>query len=551
MAPSALRWLDVTVIAVYMAAMAVIGIWFARRQTSTERYFVAQRSIPGWAMGISLFATIISSVTYIAYPGSAYGGNWAELVPGLMVLPVLILAAVVLIPFYRRVVGMSAYEYFGKRFGYGARAFSSLAFALGHFSKLGFVFYLVALTVHSMTGWDKVTVDAPITTALEQNFGGGRIERYSWPGRLENVGIENLRCESVFDAANPKDENHSWMAVTMENVQNAWVRQLTGVHFAGSLVTLWESCKWVSDYIAAAPAREPLPSSPGDAKRFEELALNIEPPNDVAPHPLVLTNGWLTCNGRLLIGGNTTVAWWRGNIRPSEAPGFGVGVTRFVPGRSGPGFTDDLEELANWMATNGLAALNHNYGLWYERRRDDHERVRRIDGDVFPPFYEMPFARTGQGTAWNGLSRYDLAKFNPWYWSRLREFADVCDQRGLLLFHQNYFQHNILEAGAHWADCPWRSANNINNIPQMQPWSAGPGTNRFALRQSGRQYLIYLGSGSSPEIDLTPETEKFIVHSINLHTGAVNTLVEPIETGKKVSLPKSSDSPLVLWLTRE
>ena len=89
---STLRGLDLIVVVVYMAGMAAIGLRFARRQTSTERYFMAQRSIPGWAMGMSLFATIISSVTFIAYPGSAYAGDWTELVPGLMLLPVLLVA---------------------------------------------------------------------------------------------------------------------------------------------------------------------------------------------------------------------------------------------------------------------------------------------------------------------------------------------------------------------------------------------------------------------------------------------------------------------------
>lgn len=175
-----LRWLDVVVVGVYLAAMAWMGLRFARRQTSTERYFVAQRSIPGWAMGVSLFATLISSVTFIAYPGSAYAGNWTELVPGLMVVPVLLAAGLVIIPFYRHVVGMSAYEYFGKRFGYGARAFSSFAFAMGHFSKLGFVFYLVALTVHSMTGWDMyvVTILMGVVTIFYTYLGG--LEAVIW-----------------------------------------------------------------------------------------------------------------------------------------------------------------------------------------------------------------------------------------------------------------------------------------------------------------------------------------------------------------------------------
>jgi solute:Na+ symporter, SSS family len=175
-----LRWLDLMVIAIYMMAMAFIGIRFARRQTSTERYFVAQRSIPGWAMGISLYATVISSVTFIAYPGAAYAGNWNELVPGFMVIPVLVLAVVFFIPFYRRFVGMSAYEYFGKRFGGRTRAFGAVAFACGHFSKLAFVFYLVALTVNSMTGWNIywVTVIMGVVTVFYTFCGG--LEAVIW-----------------------------------------------------------------------------------------------------------------------------------------------------------------------------------------------------------------------------------------------------------------------------------------------------------------------------------------------------------------------------------
>ena len=103
-------------------------------------------------------------------------------------------------------------------------------------------------------------------------------------------------------------------------------------------------------------------------------------------------------------------------MRPSEAPSYGINLTRFAPGRIGPGFTDDLNELADGMISGNQAALDHHYGLWYDRRREDHERVRRMDGDVWAPFYEQPFARSGQGTAWDGLSKYDLTKFNPWYW---------------------------------------------------------------------------------------------------------------------------------------
>jgi len=190
---SSLRWLDLVVIAIYFAVVAFMGFWFARRQTSTEAYFVARRSIPSWAMGLSMFATIISSITFIAYPGSAYAGNWNELVPGFMVLGVLILVGAVVIPFFRHAVGMSAYEYFEKRFGYGARVYSSVAFIAWHFSKMGFVVYLLALTICGMTGWDvyAVILISGLVTVIYTLFGG--LEAVIWTqviqGIIKGVGV--------------------------------------------------------------------------------------------------------------------------------------------------------------------------------------------------------------------------------------------------------------------------------------------------------------------------------------------------------------------------
>ena len=144
-------------------------------------------------------------------------------------------------------------------------------------------------------------------------------------------------------------------------------------------------------------------------------------------------------------------------------------VTRFVPGREGRGWTDRIDSVVAFLADNHFSSLSHNYGLWYDLRRTDHERVRRADGDVWAPFYEQPFSRSGEGTAWDGLSKYDLTRPNQWYWSRLREFADKAAKQNILLFHHHYFQHNILEAGAHWVDCPWRPVNNINGTTFPEP----------------------------------------------------------------------------------
>ena len=173
---------------------------------------------------------------------------------------------------------------------------------------------------------------------------------------------------------------------------------------------------------------------------------------------------------RTLTGRQYDIPWWSGRVKDNfvsrEAR---PAITRFVPGREGTGWTDRIDSVVAYLADHRFGSLSHHYGLWYDLRRTDHERVRRADGDVWAPFYEQPFARSGQGTAWDGLSRYDLTKPNQWYWSRLREFADKAAKQGILLFHHHYFQHNILEAGAHWVDSPWRPVNNVNHTTFPEP----------------------------------------------------------------------------------
>lgn len=184
---SVLRTLDLVVIAIYFAGVALIGFWFARRQTSTEAYFVARRSIPHWAMGLSMFATIISSITFVAYPGAAYKGDWNQLVPGFMAVGVLLVAGVVLVSFFRHAVGMSAYEYFEKRFGYGARAYSAMAFTAGHFSKMGFVLFTITTAICGMTGWDKyhVILGSGLVTILYTLIGG--LEAVIWTEVVQGI----------------------------------------------------------------------------------------------------------------------------------------------------------------------------------------------------------------------------------------------------------------------------------------------------------------------------------------------------------------------------
>jgi SSS family solute:Na+ symporter len=144
---------DYVVVIVYLLFIAILGSSFARRQKSTDRYYTGGRHIPTWAVGLSILATLISSVTFLAYPGEGYKeSSWIRLVQGIMVPIVLIALIWFIVPMFRKVIGISTYEYFEKRFGFVPRLYTSLSFSLMHFAKMGTVFYLMALAVGTMMG---------------------------------------------------------------------------------------------------------------------------------------------------------------------------------------------------------------------------------------------------------------------------------------------------------------------------------------------------------------------------------------------------------------
>jgi SSS family solute:Na+ symporter len=158
MSSQGLALIDYIIIILSVVFSIGFGISFARRQKSTSNYFAASGSIPSWAVGISILATLVSSITFLAYPGEGFSSNWILLVQAIMVVVVLSFLVWVVVPLYRKVIGISAYEYFEKRFGFIARLYGSLAFSLTHFSKMGTVFFLLALALAGMTGWNTYSI---------------------------------------------------------------------------------------------------------------------------------------------------------------------------------------------------------------------------------------------------------------------------------------------------------------------------------------------------------------------------------------------------------
>ena len=82
-----------------------------------------------------------------------------------------------------------------------------------------------------------------------------------------------------------------------------------------------------------------------------------------------IKNGWLIRGNQLLIGKRLSVPWWTGGIQGKDLQNAQPAITRFVPGRTGKGLTDNLDEVVNEMTASNTIAIEQNYGLWYDRRR--------------------------------------------------------------------------------------------------------------------------------------------------------------------------------------
>jgi len=151
-------WIDWTVLAVYFTATMGIGLYFHHKSRSTEGFTAAGRSLPGWACGLSILATYLSSISFLALPGKAYAANWNPFVFSLS-LPITIWVAVrYFLPYYRRTGEVSAYAHLEHRFGPWARMYASVFYLLTQLARMGAVMYLMALPLSVLLGWDIRTI---------------------------------------------------------------------------------------------------------------------------------------------------------------------------------------------------------------------------------------------------------------------------------------------------------------------------------------------------------------------------------------------------------
>jgi len=153
-----MRALDLLVVLLFMAGMVLMGFYFARKNNDTESYFLGGRSMPGWAIGLSMLGASISSITFLALPAAAYVLDWRQLVPNLTMPVIAILAAIFIIPFFRQTHATSAFEYLEKRYGMPIRIYAAFSFLISLLLRLALVLYLVAIPMAELLGCHIFTV---------------------------------------------------------------------------------------------------------------------------------------------------------------------------------------------------------------------------------------------------------------------------------------------------------------------------------------------------------------------------------------------------------
>lgn len=179
--------LDYLVLVAYLVAITAMGLYFSRKNTSTEEYFLGGRRFSGWAIGLSMVGTAISSITFLAMPADAFKTTWIRFITygG---LPIAITIAVIwIVPLYREGRITSVYEFLEARFGPSVRVYGGVTYILAQLMRISVILYLLALLFHEISGIDIVTCIILTTVFVGFYTIVGGIDAVIWTDILQTI----------------------------------------------------------------------------------------------------------------------------------------------------------------------------------------------------------------------------------------------------------------------------------------------------------------------------------------------------------------------------
>ena len=149
---SSFHALDWAIIAIYLVAMAAIGVYFSRKQTSLDQYLLAERNMGWLPVGLSLMAALNSGMDYLMQPSSTIRYGIVLAIGIVSWLPLYPWVTRVAFPFYHRLNFYSVYEYLEARFDLSVRTLAALIFLLWRLGWMATAMYVPSLAVNAATG---------------------------------------------------------------------------------------------------------------------------------------------------------------------------------------------------------------------------------------------------------------------------------------------------------------------------------------------------------------------------------------------------------------
>jgi len=179
--------IDIIVFLLFTGGVVAFGCSFFKKKGTSEEFTSAGRSLPGWVVGMSIFATYVNSISYLGYPGKAFSGDWNAFVFSLSIPIASYFAARYFVPFYRSQDSISAYSFLENRFGPWARIYASSCYLLTQIARTGSILYLLALPMNVLLGWHIQTIIVVTSVAIVLYSMLGGMKAVIWTEAIQGI----------------------------------------------------------------------------------------------------------------------------------------------------------------------------------------------------------------------------------------------------------------------------------------------------------------------------------------------------------------------------
>jgi len=149
-----MSYIDLIIFISYLFGIVLFGVSFYNKNRSSNDYSTGSGTLPAWVIGLSIFATFVSSISYLALPGAAFLSNWNAFVFSLSIPVAIFMAIKFFVPLYRSVGSPSAYTYLERRFGPWAKNYVASFWLLTQVMRVAVILYLLALPMYVILEWD-------------------------------------------------------------------------------------------------------------------------------------------------------------------------------------------------------------------------------------------------------------------------------------------------------------------------------------------------------------------------------------------------------------